>query len=362
MSQDTLPAPECQELKVERDERDRLSLDGVQQHGERTECCNIPRSNSTRISGIEKSPDYVCDKPIARERKMEILSFIDLMRRSHNETRINDQPAKKVGVVYEHLTVKGIATRDVLVKTLPDAIFGTFGPDLYRLLCRFLPYLSFNRNREKKRTLIHDFTGVVREGEILLVLGRPGAGCSTFLKVLANERKPYAEVTGEVTYGGIRAEEQKNIYSGEVIYTPEDDVHLPDLNVWQTLTFALMNKTKKREKGNIPPIVGALMRMLGISLTKHTKVGNEYLLGVSGGERKRVSIAETLATNSALLCLCILLGDGKAEKLKGTGRDRCYSVKTSVQSLRSVGWAGSSPLRPPPRKKGLKCTRVIQQS
>lgn len=44
------------------------------------------------------------------------------------------------------------------------------------------------------------------------------------------------------------------------------------------------------------------MRMFGISHTKYTKVGNEYVRGVSGGERKRVSIAETLATKSTVLC------------------------------------------------------------
>ncbi len=42
--------------------------------------------------------------------------------------------------------------------------------------------------------------------------------------------------------------------------------------------------------------------MFGISHTKYTKVGDEYVRGVSGGERKRVSIAETLATKSTVNC------------------------------------------------------------
>ena len=137
---------------------------------------------------------------------------------------------------------------------------------------------------------------------MLLVLGRPGAGCSTFLKALANDRQHFEQVTGEVTYGGIPADKQKKQYRGEVNYNPEDDVHLPDLTVWQTFIFALLNKTKKREHGEIPTIANALMRMFGISHTKYTKVGNEMVPGVSGGERKRVSIAETLATKSTVLC------------------------------------------------------------
>ncbi len=120
--------------------------------------------------------------------------------------------------------------------------------------------------------------------------------------MIANERKTYAAVEGEVNYGGISAEEQKKHYKGEVNYNPEEDQHLPALTVWQTLCFALMNKTKKHEEGSIPIMVDALLAIFGISHTKYTPVGNEYLRGVSGGERKRVGIAETLATKSTVVC------------------------------------------------------------
>jgi ABC-type multidrug transport system ATPase subunit len=135
-----------------------------------------------------------------------------------------------------------------------------------------------------------------------LVLGRPGSGCSTFLKAIANNRESYASVEGEVSYGGISAEKQKKQFRGEVNYNPEDDSHMANLNVWQTLSFALKNKTKKNEKGDIPIILDALLKIFGISHTKHTLVGDEYVRGVSGGERKRVSIAETLATKSTVVC------------------------------------------------------------
>ena len=125
---------------------------------------------------------------------------------------------------------------------------------------------------------------------------------STFLRVIANERSTYAAVEGEVNYGGISAEEQKKHYKGEVNYNPEDDQHLPNLSVWQTLRFALMNKTKKHQAGSIPIMINALLTIFGISHTKDTQVGNEYVRGVSGGERKRVGIAETLATKSSVVC------------------------------------------------------------
>ena len=215
-------------------------------------------------------------------------------------TEAGESP-KKVGVMYKNLTVKGVGAQATFSKTLPEAVIGTFGPDLYRLVTRFVPALHLGKP-PPTRDLIRDFTGSVRDGEMMLVLGRPGSGCSTFLKAIANQRESFASVEGVVTYGGISAEEQLNSYRGEVNYNPEDDQHLPSLTVWQTLKFALMNKTRQHNSSNIPIIIDALLRMFGISHTAGTLVGNEYVRGVSGGERKRVGIAETLATKSTVVC------------------------------------------------------------
>jgi ABC-type multidrug transport system ATPase subunit len=221
------------------------------------------------------------------------------MREGHFEKRTEDGSMKKVGVIYEHLTVKGVGSTSSFVRTVPDAVLGTFGPDLYHLLTRFFPLLRFRQ--PPTRTLIQDFTGCVRNGEMMLVLGRPGAGCSTFLKAITNNRESFAAVEGEVSYGGIPAEKQKKLYRGEVTYNGEDDIHFATLSVWRTLIFALMNKSKKAVWDDIPVIADALMKMFGISHTKYTLVGDEYVRGVSGGERKRVSIAETLASKSTVV-------------------------------------------------------------
>ncbi len=234
-----------------------------------------------------------------KEEEFELGGFI---KEGHFEKRTQEGgSAKKVGVVFKHLTVKGVGSTANYVRTLPDAILGTFGPDLYRTFTRFVPGIKFGSS-EPTRVLTNDFTGVVRDGEMMLVLGRPGSGCTTFLKAIANKRGDYAEVTGDVSYGGIPASKQHAHYRGEVNYNPEDDQHLPTLTVWQTLKFSLLNKTKKREKREINVIVEALLKIFGISHTRHTLVGNEYVRGISGGERKRVSIAETLATKSTLVC------------------------------------------------------------
>ncbi|KAI1398279.1 ABC-2 type transporter-domain-containing protein [Hypoxylon fuscum] len=237
------------------------------------------------------------EKAAVEEDDFELGKF---MRDGHFEKRTEAGSEKRVGVIYKHLTVKGVGSTASFVRTVPDAIIGTFGPDLYHLLVRFIPSLRFGR-KPPTRTLINDFVGCVRDGEMMLVLGRPGSGCSTFLKAVSNNGESFAAVEGEISYGGIPAKKQKQMYRGEVNYNPEDDIHFASLNVWQTFTFALMNKTKRAAKEEIPIIANALLKMFGISHTKYTLVGDEYIRGISGGERKRVSIAETLASKSTVM-------------------------------------------------------------
>ncbi|RYN40660.1 Brefeldin A resistance protein [Alternaria arborescens] len=264
-----------------------------------------PRGSITRAE--EGTGDAEDDEPgdigaaAAPAEKEDDFELDEFMREGHFEKRKDGQSVKKVGVIYKNLTVKGVGSTASFARTLPDAILGTFGPDLYKIVTGFVPALKLGRHKQM-RTLIHDFSGVVKDGEMMLVLGRPGSGCSTLLKAISNNRESYAAVEGDVSYGGIPAGKQKKQFRGEVNYNPEDDSHMADLNVWQTLKFALTNKTKKNEKHEIPIILEALLKVFGISHTKYTKVGDEYVRGVSGGERKRVSIAETLATKSSVNC------------------------------------------------------------
>lgn len=63
-------------------------------------------------------------------------------------------------------------------------------------------------------------SGVLKPREMCLVLGCPGAGCTTFLKTIANERDGF-NVSGEVLYAGIDAQEMAKRYKGEVVYNME---------------------------------------------------------------------------------------------------------------------------------------------
>lgn len=75
----------------------------------------------------------------------------------------------------------------------------------------------------KPKPILAKFNGIIQPGEMCLVLGRPGSGCSTFLKVLANNREGYLAINGKVEYEGIEATEFSKVYRGETLYSPEGE-------------------------------------------------------------------------------------------------------------------------------------------
>ncbi|KAI0966753.1 ABC transporter PeaB1 [Xylaria arbuscula] len=153
------------------------------------------------------------------------------------------------------------------------------------------------------RTLIHGFSGSLDSGEMLLVIGKPGSGCTTFLKALSNMGDEYKSVTGGLTYGG-RAANDGDQDPVRLTFCAEEDSHLPTLTVAQTLRFALTATwDPNASKDTINATVKKLAECVGLGHVLNTKVGNAAIRGVSGGERRRVSLAEAMATCPDVLCL-----------------------------------------------------------
>jgi len=61
-----------------------------------------------------------------------------------------------------------------------------------------------------------------------VVLGSPGSGCATFLKMVAKLRETYYDVQGDGHYGSFMTPTEVAVhYRGDVQYSPEDGVHFP---------------------------------------------------------------------------------------------------------------------------------------
>ncbi|KAI7892496.1 ABC-2 type transporter-domain-containing protein [Mucor mucedo] len=204
---------------------------------------------------------------------------------------------KHIGVSWRNLRIEGLGAD---AYTIPTVISNVVS------ILKFWKY--FNKKSANPKIIIDNITGCCRDGEMLLTLGRPGAGCTSFLKVIANMRDSYTHIGGSVTYGGIDHQTFAQRYRGQVCYNEEDDQHYPTLTTKQTLQFALRTKAPGKRTGNetkddfVDRILYMLGNMLGLTKQMDTLVGNAFVRGLSGGERKRLSIAEQMATNSAVNC------------------------------------------------------------
>ncbi|KAH7142059.1 ABC-2 type transporter-domain-containing protein [Dactylonectria macrodidyma] len=202
------------------------------------------------------------------------------------------------GICYQNLNVFGFGAGTDYQKDVANVWLEVAG------LARKV--FGYGKNRID---ILRNFDGVLNNGEMLVVLGPPGSGCSTFLKAIAGETNGiYIDDHAYLNYQGLSSKEMLTAHRGEAIYTAEVDVHFPMLTVGETLTFASRARIPRQLPEGLTPstytdhLRDVVMAMFGISHTKNTRVGNEYVRGVSGGERKRVTISEAALSGAPLQC------------------------------------------------------------
>jgi ABC-type multidrug transport system ATPase subunit len=97
-------------------------------------------------------------------------------------------------------------------------------------------------------------------------------------------------------------------FRGEIVYQAETDAHFPELTVGQTLLLPALARTPHDRLSGVTRTLYAehlrdvIMVLIGLSHTMNTRVGNDFVRGVSGGERKRVSIGEVMLGQSPIQC------------------------------------------------------------
>ncbi|RDW90012.1 pleiotropic drug resistance family ABC transporter [Aspergillus mulundensis] len=208
-------------------------------------------------------------------------------------------PARQAGVSFSNLSVHGYGSPTDYQKDVFNSVLQIGG------LVRSL----MGAGGQQKIEILRNFDGLVKAGEMLVVLGRPGSGCSTFLKTIAGEMNGiHMDEQSQLNYQGIPAKQMRKQFRGEAIYTAETDVHFPQLSVGDTLKFAALARCPRNRLPGVSReqyathMRDVVMAMLGLSHTINTRVGNDFVRGVSGGERKRVSIAEATLSASPLQC------------------------------------------------------------
>ncbi|KAG6622615.1 pleiotropic drug resistance protein ABC superfamily [Phytophthora cinnamomi] len=189
-------------------------------------------------------------------------------------------------------------------------------PSVYNSLKHVVRKLTATK-RVTERHILNRVDAVFGPGTITLVLGQPGSGKTSLMKLLSGQfpMEKNVAVHGDISYNGRAWKELLPKLPQLAAYVSQTDKHFPTLSVQETLEFAhaccpeevmsqrgmemLSHGTPEQNEAalrtaeslykNYPDVI---VEQLGLQTCRDTMIGNSMTRGVSGGERRRVTTGE----------------------------------------------------------------------
>ncbi|KAM9770230.1 broad substrate specificity ATP-binding cassette transporter ABCG2b [Menidia menidia] len=200
---------------------------------------------------------------------------------------------------------------------------------------------SFLRKTGPEKQILKDVSGIMKPG-MNAIMGATGSGKTSLLDVLAGRKDPAGLRQGKVLVNGKVVTSDLRLSSAYVV---QDDILMGTLSVRENLLFSanLRLDPKRHSPTDKESRVDTIIQDLGLKDCANTKIGTEFLRGVSGGERKRCSIGMELITSPSLLFLdepttgldsntanCII---GLLHKLSRRGKTVIFSIHQPRYSI-----------------------------
>eukprot|EP01100_Stratorugosa_tubuloviscum_P001015 TRINITY_DN1227_c0_g1_i2.p1 TRINITY_DN1227_c0_g1~~TRINITY_DN1227_c0_g1_i2.p1 ORF type:complete len:632 (+),score=319.93 TRINITY_DN1227_c0_g1_i2:697-2592(+) len=189
----------------------------------------------------------------------------------------------------------------------------------------FLPW----KRTTTKRSLLKGISGFAQPGQILVILGPSGAGKTTLLNILAG-RLAGSKYTGEILVNG---ERRRRGFRRKTAFVLQEDLFLGELTVSQTLHFTsqitLSSKLTRQQKA---VRAEEMIDMFKLRKSANTAIGTVLRRGISGGEKKRLNVANELIAGLPLL----LLDEPTTGLDASTALDLIIMLQRVAQSGRTV--------------------------
>ncbi|XP_061355519.1 uncharacterized protein LOC133300048 [Gastrolobium bilobum] len=177
-------------------------------------------------------------------------------------------------------------------------------------------------NGKKRKPILQGLTGQAQPGRLLAIMGPSGCGKSTFLDALAGRLSSNLKRTGNILING----HKQALAYGTSGYVTQDDAMLSNLTAGETLYYSAqlqfpdsMSIAEKKERAEMT------LREMGLQDAINTKVGGWGAKGLSGGQKRRLSICIEILTRPRLLFL--------DEPTSGLDSAASYYVMRRIASL-----------------------------
>lgn len=182
---------------------------------------------------------------------------------------------------------------------------------------------------DSDKVIIEDITAKLEPGRVTAILGPSGSGKTSLLQLLAGRLSKASAFhwTGEVLFNGRSASSATRSLVGYV--EQHDDYHLPALTVRETLHYAAALRLRGLTRSAKRARAEEVLRSLGLKSCADNLVGGELVKGISGGEKRRLSLAVELLSDPS-----VLLVDEPTSGLDA------YNARSVMEVLRDIADSG----------------------
>ncbi|XP_048546705.1 ABC transporter G family member 1-like isoform X2 [Triticum urartu] len=151
-----------------------------------------------------------------------------------------------------------------------------------------------------RATILHGVSGSARPGQVLAIMGPSGCGKTTLLDTLAGRLDKNLRSKGDIRINGQR----QRLTFGTSAYVTQENMLMATLTVREAIyysaqiqlsdTMLLDDKLARADEA---------IQEMGLTSALETRIGGRNTKGISGGQRKRLSICLEILTRPRLLFL-----------------------------------------------------------
>lgn len=183
--------------------------------------------------------------------------------------------------------------------------------------------------KSTNKKVLRNLCGSLKAGHITAIIGPSGAGKTSLLSLLRGQSY-YAKIGGVLRVNRVPVTSLQS-FRDRVAYVPQEDILYDDLTVEENVLYSalLFNRRGLTRTADLYPLVNHALEMLGIKFICNSVVGNIDKKGISGGQRRRVSVAMEMMKEADMFLL--------DEPTSGLDSGTSISLMNCLHSLSSLG-------------------------